>query len=248
MPKTYRFPLALLSTVTLLAGCGGGGGDGNSGSTPINGYAFVTPTIGARQIYAQTTVDNSSNTISQVVRHYVTGVNPDGSYVFVQDDPTGNSVMSNGTRYTIPSETISVSNTGRTQAYSYTPVGSSTSVTCNYSTSGTTNGYPIVLGQTWNFVYAVTCGEMTPTQFTEVGGISDVESVIVPAGTFTTIKGQSTVTWTNTTGTTRTESITTWRDTQTSLLVKRVISYSYSGTQLANGYPVSVTMALQSKT
>ena len=78
-----------------------------------------------------------------------------------------------------------------------------------------------------------------------MGSVVDVESVTVPAGTYSAIKLQSTVTWTNSAGTTRTQTITNWRDVVTSVSVKQEISIAYSGTIPTTGYVVSREILLQ---
>ncbi len=208
-------------------------------------FAFVTPAVGAQQVYAQTVVDNAGNSIAQTVRDTVTAVHADGSYDYVQDDPTGTSLTVNGTLYAIAPETISVSNAGETESYSYTPTGSSTSITCLYATSGVTGKYPHSVGQSWNFSYTVTCAGYAPSNYTQAGSVVDLETVTVSAGTFATLKTLNTLTSTNAAGTTVTQTITTWRDTLTALVIKRVTSETYSGTRPVNGYPVLVTLELQ---
>jgi hypothetical protein len=70
--------------------------------------------------------------------------------------------------------------------------------------------------------------------------------VTVPAATFTAIKLLSTVTWTTSEGTTRTQTITNWRDVATSQSVKQVLSISVSGTLPTTGYAVSRQIQLES--
>jgi hypothetical protein len=232
----------------VLAGCGGGGGGGGGAagsSAAATSYAFVTPALGAQQVYAQTVIDNSSNTILETVRDTVTAVHADGSFDYVQDDPTGNSVTVNGTLYAITTETLTVSNAGETESTTYTPTGFTSPLTCVYATGGVSARYPHSVGQSWNFTYTVTCAGYAPSTYSQVGSVVDVESVTVAAGTFTALKTLNTLTGTNASGTTTTQTITTWRDTVTSLVVKRTTSYSYSGTQPVNGYPVLVTLELQ---
>ena len=207
----------------------------------------MTPALGAQQFYTQTLVDNASNTITQTVRDTVTAVHADGSYDEIQDDPTGNSITVNGTLYAVGTETISVSNAGETESYSYVPTGFSAPLNCAYAASGVTGKYPHSVGQSWNFLYTVTCTNDAPTAYTEAGSVVDVESVTVPAGTFTTLKTLVTLTSTNAAGTTTTQTITTWRDTVTSIVVRRVTNDAYSGTRLSTGYPVLVTLELQKK-
>jgi len=230
--------IALMSV--LVAGCGGGGG-GGGGS-----YGFVTPKVNARSTYADTTIDNSSNTINQTTRNTVTAVNPDGSYTYVHDDPTGDTVVVNGTSYTTPTETINDNDSGQELSYSYTPANG-TPVACTVAPHGAGPNYPLSVGQSWALDYAVTCGTAAPVAYTQAGSVVDVEPVTVPAGTFTAVKLQSTVAWTDRNGTTHTQAIATWRDANTGTIVKRVITTTYSGTPLVNGYPVTQTRVLESQ-
>jgi hypothetical protein len=112
-------------------------------------------------------------------------------------------------------------------------------ITCTFDPHGFGPDFPVQVGQTWTLDYTYSCNSMAPTTYTQMGSVIDVESVTVPAGTFSAIKLQSTLTWTDTLGTTRTQTVTNWRDVATSISVKEEISYSYSGTLPTNGYPMS---------
>jgi hypothetical protein len=68
----------------------------------------------------------------------------------------------------------------------------------------------------------------------------------VPAGNFTAIKLQSTISWTDALGTTRTQTVTDWRDMMTLVLVKESVTIAYSGTLPITGYPMSTEIVLQS--
>ena len=88
---------------------------------------------------------------------------------------------------------------------------------------------------------------LTETEtYEQTGSVVDVESVTVPAGTFSALKLQSTVTWTDSQGTTRTETVTNWRDTATSHSVKENITVVVGGTPPTTGYPVSRKYVLES--
>jgi hypothetical protein len=226
----------------LVAGCGGGGSDAGSKMT----YSFVRPKVNSQQIYAYTTLDNSNNTINQTTRNTVTAVNADGSYVFVRDDPTGNSVTVNGTTYSTITELITENKSD--QEISYTPIlVSAIGVLCTISPHGAGPDFPLTVGQTWASNYSITCGTAPPLSYAQTGSVVGIESVTVPAGTFSALKLQSTLTWTGPTGTTRTEAITTWRDVNTEIVLKRVTNIEYSGTAPVNGYPVTTTSALESQ-
>lgn len=230
----------------LVAGCGGGAGSGANTAGSSKVYSFVAPQVNSQQIYSETTVDNSNNTINQTSRNTVTAVNPDGSFTFVHDDPNNNSIMVNGTNYTVIPESVTDNNSD--QEVSYTPIlTNGTGVSCTITPHGAGPSYPLSVGQSWMSNYSITCGTAPPVSYAQTGSVVDVESVTVPAGTFSAIKLQSIITWTDRNGTTRTESVENWRDTQTAITVKRVTTFGYSGTTLLNGFPVSRTAVLQSQ-
>ena len=74
----------------------------------------------------------------------------------------------------------------------------------------------------------------------------DVETVTVPAGTYSALKLQSVETWTNAAGTTYTDTITNWRDINTLYSVQETITRVLGGTLPANGDAVSIQTVLQS--
>jgi hypothetical protein len=94
----------------------------------------------------------------------------------------------------------------------------------------------------------LTCGTAAPVQYTQNGNVLDVESVTGPAGTFTAIKLQSTVTWTTAAGTTITETVTNWRDIDTLFSVRQNVTRVYGGMLPTTGYEVSATIQLTSET
>jgi hypothetical protein len=229
--------------VALLASCGGSSGS-NAGSSTT--HSFVTPKMSSQQIYADTTLDNSNNTINQTTRNTITAVNADGSYVYTHDDPNNNSLTVNGTTYSTQTRSITDNNSGQELSYSYTPANGAP-VACTVAPHGAGPNFPLTVGQNWTLNYAITCGTTAPVSYTQTGTVVGVESVTVPAGTFSAIKLQSTLTWTTPNGTTRTETITAWRDVNTEIQVKRVTNIVYSGTALVNGYPVTTTTTLESQ-
>jgi hypothetical protein len=78
------------------------------------------------------------------------------------------------------------------------------------------------------------------------GTVVDVEQVTVAAGTFTALRLVSTLTWTDSAGTQRTQSITNWRDVASSVSVKQSISISYAGTLPTTAYALSREIQLAS--
>lgn len=234
--------IALLSSA--VTACGGG----NGSSAPVKTYGFVAPPVNSQRMYSRTIIDNSSNTINETVRHTTTAANPDGSYVVVQDDPSKNSVTVNGTTYSIQTETINLNNFGQATSSTFTPAGG-TLITCTVAPHGAGPDYPLVIGKTWSLAYVVTCGTTSgtasQTNYSQTGTVIGVESVTVPAGTFSAVKLQSTISWTNSNGTTFTNTETNWRDSNTGISVKVLISTSYSGTPPLHGYAVTTTEELQ---
>ena len=92
----------------------------------------------------------------------------------------------------------------------------------------------------------MTCGTSAPISYTQSGNVLDIESVTVPAGTYTAIKLQSVINWTTAEGATITETVTNWRDTTTLFSVKQSITRVYGGTLPTAGYEVSAQIELQS--
>jgi outer membrane lipoprotein-sorting protein len=231
--------LALLTA--LVTGCGGD----SSAPTPTT-YHFVAPQVNSQRNYTQTIVDNSNNTINESITETVTVVNSDGSYVFHSEDPTHDSVVVNGTTYSIPTENTDVNNSGQDTSYSFVAANGS-QVTCAYNPHANGPDYPLTVGATWTLQYTLTCGSASPIAYTQSGTIEDVESVTVPAGTYSALKLQSTVSWTNQNGTIITQTVTNWRDVATQLAVKRTIATAYGGTLPTTGYAVSTELELQSE-
>jgi hypothetical protein len=105
----------------------------------------------------------------------------------------------------------------------------------------------VQVGQTWQIEYTLSCDDGAATiSYQQQGSVVDVESLTVPAGTFTALKLQSTLDWTDAQGTTRSETITNWRDTKTLYTLKQQIAITVSGTPPVNGYAVSRTLELES--
>jgi len=249
-PGGSRRRLLLGCCVLALTACGGGGG-GPSNSIPVEppplkGYAFATPQLNSRRVYAETIVDNLNNTISITKSDTVTAVNGDSTYVVHQEDPGHQTVVVAGFDYSVATETLNLDSTGHETGYTFVnPSG--TTVTCTLSPHGPGSPYPVAAGDTWTINYTLACSTGISISYSQSGTAVDVESVTVPAGTYSAIKLQSTITWTDGNGTVRTQSITNWRDVATSISVKEIINTSYSGTAPRTaGYPVTNTTVLQS--
>jgi hypothetical protein len=237
-----RIPALTAAGILTLSGCGGGD-EGSSGSTMS--YDFVPPALNATRSYAETIIDNSNNVINVGFDVTATAVNPDGSYAELTEDPSQNTVIVNGTNYAIVTQAGEFNSSGQETSLSYTaPDGSL--VMCSYEPHGDGPNFPIAVGAAWTLTYDYACGPQTAVSYSQNGTVVDLESVSVPGGTFSALKLQSTVSWTDQLGASRTQSITNWRDVVTMVSVKQQITIAYSGTLPANGYPVSRQILLQS--
>jgi hypothetical protein len=233
-----------LAAVTI-TGCGGHGGNSDSSGTGTS-YAFVPPALGVTRVLAETIVDNSNNTIDIGYSDTIITVNSDGSYTALVQSTTGDSNIVNGTNYAVTTENENYDDSGQELGYTFNGVGG-TLVSCTYAPHANGPDFPVQVGQTWQIEYTLSCDNGSgPITYTQQGTVVDVESVTVPAGTFTALKFQSTVVWTNAEGTVRNETTTNWRDTKTLYTLKQQISIAVSGTPPDNGYPVSRTIELQS--
>jgi len=238
----------------LVVGCGGGSGSGRggtSGATPALTavtYNYVAPTLNAQFAFARAIVDNSNNTINETFIATVTSVNADGSYVIQQNDPSHNVITANGTLYSVPTATINVNSSG--QDISETGLSTGGAVTCTYTPHAAGPSYPLVVGDTWSSSWNASCGSNATVAYTQTGSVVNTESITVPAGTYTAIKWQSTISWTDARGTTHTDSRITWKDIapgHSHTTIKEQDSYSLSGTIPTSGYAVTVIMVLQSQ-
>src|ERR1700726_3829742 len=153
----------LVLFAALLGGCGGSGSDGNS---PPTSYAHIAPQVNSQLDYSQAITDNANNTVNETITQTVTTVNSNGSYVYTSEDPTGNSVVVDGTTSSIPTETVNSNNNNQVTSYSYVDSGGAT-VTCTYDPHGNGPDYPLVVGNTWNQHYTLTCGTAAATTYTQ---------------------------------------------------------------------------------
>ena len=235
--------LSVLIPLLALAACGGGAGRAtNPGSGPA--YVFVTPALNSTTRYSETVVDNANNTIDLGFTLTVTAVHPDGSYDVLSEDPNHNTVIVNGTNYSIVTGTETRNSSGEETTFVFTAANGNL-VTCISSPHGGGPVFPIRVGETWTLDYTYACGTASPIAYTQRGSVVGVESVTVPAGTFSALKLESTITWTDLAGTTRTQTVTNWRDVATLMSVKEDISIVYSGTLPTAGYAVSRETLLQ---
>jgi hypothetical protein len=232
----------LAAAAVSVAGCGGDSGGGPA----VTSYAFIAPAVNSQRKYTETIVDNQNNTIELSYTETVLSANPDGSYVVLQEDPNQESVTVNGSIYSIETETVTLNDSG--QELSYTPgdgaVGEA--VVCTFTPHGPGPDFPVIVGMSWTLDYTFGCGTQTSVPYAQSGTVADVESITVPAGTYSALKLQSTLSWTDAQGTKRTQTITNWRDTATSVSVKQSITISYSGTLPSTGYAISRDIVLES--
>jgi hypothetical protein len=228
-----------------LAACGGEGGNGSNTGGTGTAYAFVPPVVNSSRIYSETIVDNSNNTIDVGYMETVLAVAADGTITEQQQSTTGSGDSVNGTVYTLATENQIYNDFGRETGFTYTE-SNGTPGSCTYAPYAGGPMPPLKVGQTWQLNYTETCNANAPIDYSQTGSIVDVESVAVPAGTFTALKLQSTTIWTDATGTMHTQTTTNWLDTASFHSVKESITYVDSGTVPINGYAVSRTIELQS--
>jgi hypothetical protein len=226
-----------------VAGCGGGSGSGGGSATS---YAFVPPPVNSQRKYDETIVDNQNNTIELSYTETVLSTNPDGTYVVQQEDPNHESVTVNGTIYSIETETVTLNDAGQELSYTAEEAGGTLAQVCTFAPHGAGPDSPVTVGMSWTLDYTFGCGGQTPTTYVQSGTAVDVESITVPAGTYSALKLQSTISWTDAQGTHRTQTVTNWRDIATSVSVKQSITISYSGTLPSTGYAVSRDITLES--
>ncbi len=237
--------MVLAAQAAVLSGCGGdGGNDPGTGQA----YAFVPPVVDSMRTYGETIVDNANNTIVIGYLKTVTAVAADGTITEMQQSTTGDSSVVDGTNYAPLTETETYDgSSGQETSYTYTNA-SGASILCTYDPRDGGPEFPLRVAQTWSIDYTFACGSDTPVTYQQTGTVVDVGAVTVPAGTFNALKLQSTVTWTNPQGTTRTETVTNWRDIATSHSVKESLTIVVSGTPPTTGYAVSREIVLDSIT
>lgn len=242
--KLSNLIFSLLAAAFLTA-CGGGSSSSSDSPTTVT-YSFITPKVGAQLVFANTLVDNLSNTINRTLVENITAVNPDGTFTTSWIDPSNNSITTGVVNHTFYPQTSGDNSVAQKLNLTVTPpTGSPTN--CVFSPHAGGASSPLTAGQNWAFSFTDTCGASSPIAFTESGTFVGTESITVPAGTFNAYKFQSTTTYTLG-GTTTTESVTQWRNAANtdSRSLKLVINYTYSGTAPAQGSLVSSTRVLQS--
>lgn len=231
-----------------LSACGGGGGGSASATVAVAAttYLYAPPQAGAQSVYADTLVDNRANTINRNLVVDVTAVTAAG-YTATEADPTHDRVVSGAVDHTFYPTTYTYDAAGRATAW--TVIGASgTPVQCLVG-GGQLAGAPspLTVGQAWSATYTEACGGNAGRTYTQTGSFVGIESVTVPAGTFSADKFVSTTTWTSN-GLMTTETVTRWRDAAAagSRVLKSISTFSYSGAEPPQGALVSETQSLQS--
>jgi hypothetical protein len=243
MNKSKAICGVCLTILTGLAACGGNGDTNAPGSG--TSYQFVSPIVDSSRAYTETIVDNSNNTIIVGYMVTVTAVAADGVITEEQQSTTGGGNIIDGTDYSIPTETVTYNAFGREIGYTY-PESDGSEGSCVYTPYAGGPMPPLTVGQTWQINYTRACNGNPSIDYSQQGNVTAVESVAVPAGMFTALKLQSTITWTDLAGTTHLETATNWLDIATFHTVKQSISYQYSGALPTAGYAVSRQIVLQS--
>ena len=83
-------------------------------------YSFVTPVVNATRAYSETITDNANNIIDVGFSDTgPTAVNPDGTYVVLSEDPSHQTVIVDGTDYSIVTETQQFNSSGQETSYTY---------------------------------------------------------------------------------------------------------------------------------
>ena len=245
----HRPLLAAILAPVLLAACGGGGGgsgqDNGPGSAPAGAsYQFRTPKAGAHLVYSASLADNLNNTLNRSVTDDVTAVNADGSFTVHEEDPSHNAIISGVTDQTLYPTDFQYNAAG--QATAWTVAGRAGSVQCTVSGASGAPG-ALAIGGSWSTSFTETCGSGPGAVFTQSGTLAGIESVTVPAGTFTAYKFVSTTTRTLN-GVTRVESTTRWRDQAggDSRTIKEASVFTYSGATPPAGALLQQVRELQS--
>jgi hypothetical protein len=223
-----------------LASCGG---DSDAPSYDAKSYGFVPQALHTQRVYQETIVDNQNNTIDISYTDTVSAVNSDGTYAVVQSN--AGPVVIDGVNWAVRNETQQHNNLGQMTGYSYVnPKGET--VTCTATPHGEGPDLPLTVSMTWSIDFQVNCSDGSQVAYEQNGGVSDIESVTVPAGTFMALKVMSLLSWTDAQGTERFQNITNWRDTVTMASVKETVTVGYAETLPQKAYAVSREIELTS--
>ncbi len=203
----------MFAAALLLSACGGGGG-GGSGSQSAS-YTFVEPSQGQSQTYAYTLTNFDDTSAGYNYTSVIDQVNADGSYLMTWV-PHQSSYTLDGTKFGLSTETDTYDNKGQYIEYADGASAINSDFYCYYSYAN--GGQPASLspGQSWvNTVsYHCTGSSIVNTEPSTTVTFVGIESVTVPAGTFSAYKFQYVQTSQGSqAGTSSTSTSTTWYDT-----------------------------------
>jgi len=239
--------------LSVLGGCGGDGGAGDSvdGGTPPPGvttYSEVTPTPGSVDTFTSVWVDEALNTVAEGYEERVTAVDPDGSYQLTLDDPSNQTITVNGITYHYNPEVAQYGATSANNVVSgYTDTLPSGAIaTCTVAFRSGIHAKPYYVGQTFSTHETDTCGSVS-TEYVTAGSVTAVESVTVPAGTFSALKESYSTSWTTASGQAIVMHTDLWMDPAHGFFtLKRVSTYERSGNVPVH-HVTTQTIELQSR-
>ncbi len=243
---------AIAALGSCVAACGGNGDDdAHTGRTTAPAgtttYPMVTPKVGATQAFVTIKVDDSGNTIAGTYTERVVSANADGSYAIQESDPGGTVETVNGLTYRVNPALSNFDTDGHVASETITLANGNTQ-NCTYITmSGEFSPHPYWVGEDWQATRQESCTPGTVESIAEHGSIQSLESVTVPAGTFTALKSTTVETWTDANGQNITETVVHWSDPAYSMFtIKTVITYARSG-KVPTHYVTTSTVELQSR-
>lgn len=207
------------------------------------------PSVGAKNTYTRTLMDNRNNTTTLSYTDEVTAITPGGTgFTLYRQDPSNTIAVTGTVDHSIYPTTIQNNAQGQILALAIKePSGPST--TCIYSPNNGAAPSPLPVGQGWSLTISDSClNASAPVVVAVTGAMDAVESITVPAGTFNAFKSVATWCWT-VNGQTTTQTSTQWTDAsgKVPLVLKVVTTFSFSGgAQPPAGTAVSSTDVLQS--
>ncbi|MBI1890296.1 MAG: hypothetical protein HYS18_06615 [Burkholderiales bacterium] len=196
------------------------------------GYAAVNPTQGDAYTFNYTFTPTSQTVGNYIFTRYYQTAGSDGSATFTQTFTD-----------TFNSNSTSYDSYGGTTSSSSNATNNSIAGTCTYLPGLRGVSTPYYVGKSWNNSSTATCSGATYS-FANKGTIEAVESVTVPAGTFTALREVFTITSVplNTSNpTTTTTAYTCWRDVNLGRTVKCTWTFSTTpyGSTTATQYSAS---------
>ena len=233
--------MTTLSTIAALAAaCAALGGCGGSGDSPPPApppappapqtYNYIAPTVGESDTWTRILTDSAGSRVTLQLRQRVTSVDGAGTMVFTWDDPTGVDVVQDGVEFRTTPETAHVAANGGTLDYTVTHTDG-TQATCVYGQAnpdgtaaaaaraqaeGLRHADSLQVGESWTTAYTIACGTQAAVTFHVSASVTNVESVIVGAGTFLALKEHVYTTYLSN-GFTNVTDVTLWRDPARSL-------------------------------